>query len=204
MVPKILVVAFVIIMLAAGGYYYLTTPIVAEVPQVPTAQEPRSLAYASSTLGFSISYPERYRVIDSYTYDQFGPKKLIRGVKFAIPMSMAIGTNLSGSDTGVSVEWLPHAKKCTADIYIPANVPSFTLTDAGVQYSIASTSGAGAGNFYEEKVYAIASSTPCTAVRYFIHSTNIGNYEPGSVREFDPVSLLKEFDAIRTSLILNR
>ena len=190
-------------MFAAGGYYYLKTPVL-EAPPLPVAQEPQLIEYSSSTIGFSISYPRGFSAMEPYAYDQFGPKKLIHGVKFMIPMRMATGTNLSSDDTGVSVEWLPRAKKCTADIYIPASVPAFTFIEKQVKYSIATTSGAAAGNLYEEKVYAIASSTPCTALRYFIHSTNIGNYDPGAVREFDRAALLKEFDAIRESLTFSR
>ena len=199
---KILIVVFVTIMLTAGGLYAwksLNNKI--EVPAAPVTQEPVPAVdtYASSTLGFSISYPKGYTVNDSYAYDQFGPKKLIHGVKFTIPMEMATGTNLS-SDTGISVEWLPRAKHCTADIYLTADVPALKLTDHGVTYSIATSTGAGAGNFYEEDIYAIASSSPCTAIRYFIHSGNIDNYPPGVVREFDRTALLKEFDKIRQSL----
>jgi hypothetical protein len=39
----------------------------------------------------------------------------------------------------------------------------------------------------------------CTAVRYLVHSTNIGNYEPGAVREFDRPALIDLFDQIRRS-----
>ena len=44
----------------------------------------------------------------------FGEKKLIHGVKFTIPMTMATGTNLS-SDTHLSIESLPRAKNCTGE-----------------------------------------------------------------------------------------
>ena len=42
------------------------------------------------------------------------------------------------------------------------------------------------------------------AVRYFIHSSNIGNYPEGAVREFDRQALLNQFDQIRRSLILGQ
>lgn len=159
--------------------------------------------YASTTLGYSISYPQGYMVNEAYAYDQFGPKKLVKGVSFTIPAAMATGTNLS-ADTHVSVEELPRAKNCTADIFIPANVKAAALTDGTTQYSVASTSGAGAGNFYEETVYALTGSKPCTAVRYYVHSTNIGNYPQGAVTEYDKASLLSAFDTIRRSLVLSR
>jgi len=160
--------------------------------------------YASSTMGFSVVYPKTYTVNESYAYDQFGPKKLIHGVKFLIPDTMATGTNLSSNDTGISVEQLPHALRCTGDIYLQANVRSNPVTINGVNYSVASSSGAGAGNLYEEDVYALADSKPCTALRYFIHSTNIGNYPEGTVHEYDRAGLLEDFDSIRDSLQLTQ
>ena len=82
----------------------------------------------SSTPEFTIKYPKSFTLNASYAYDAFGPKKLINGVKFTIPDSMATGTNLSSSDTGVSVEWLPNAHSCTGDIFVQANVKAQSLT----------------------------------------------------------------------------
>lgn len=167
--------------------------------EVP-GQEPRS-SYASSTMGISIKYPKSYTLSADYQYLGF-PKKPINGVKVLIPATMATGTNLSNFDTGVSVEQLPRAQSCTGDIFVVDNVKATSVTENGVSYSVATTSGAGAGNLYEEMVYAVSGSKPCTAVRYFIHSTNIGNFEPGVVREFDRTALLAAFDKIRASLVL--
>ena len=156
---------------------------------------------ASSTPGFTIKYPKSFTLNDSYAYDAFGPKKLISGVKFTIPETMATGTNLS-DDTGVSVEWLPNAKNCTGDIFIQADVKPQSLTENGVEYSVATSSDAAAGNRYEEDVYAIVGSKPCTAVRYFIHYGAIENYPAGAVTAFDEPALLAQFDKIRQSLVL--
>ncbi len=201
---KYLIGAAVFILVLGGGYYVWMAMGVQPAPAAPAVlQEETMSTYASSTLGFSIKYPAGYTVNDTYAYDQFGEKKLIHGVKFVIPGTMATGTNLSGFDTGVSVEQLPRAKNCTGDIYIQDNVKAEELTVGSTTYSVATTSGAGAGNFYEETVYAIPGSSPCTAVRYFIHSTNIGNYPEGAVREFDYAALVASFDKIRNSLVLS-
>ena len=158
--------------------------------------------YASSTAAFSIGYPSDYTVDEQYVYDQLGPGRYIPGVRFVIPTSMATGTNLSDYDTGVSVETLPKATNCSASFFLYDSPKAVSYTDNGVTYSVASTSGAGAGNFYEEEVWAIPGTKPCIAVRYFIHSTNIGNYPPDTVTEFDRQALLEQFDKIRQSLVL--
>ena len=204
---KYIVGAVAVVLVAGVGYYMWTQKGSTLQPAAPIEQPaPQQMAtstYATST--FSVVYPADFTVDSSYMYDQVNPKKPISGVKFTIPGTMATGTNLS-SDTYVSIEQLPHAKNCTGDIYLHDNVKAQTMTDNGVTYSVASSSGVGAGNLYEETVYAISPSTPCTAVRYFIHSGNIGNYppagEPGAVTEFDRVALLAAFDKIRESLTL--
>lgn len=198
--------AVVIVLIAMGGYYAwqefgasLTSP----PPPTPLPEEPSMSMYATSS--FRVTYPSTYTVDDTYTYNAFQGKP-IAGVKFVVPSSMATGTNLA-SDSGVSVEWLPRAQKCTGDIYLLENVKPQDMTMGSTTYSVATSSGAGAGNFYEEMVYAISGSKPCTAVRYLLHSGNIGNYPQegeGAVREFDRPALIRAFDGIRDSLILGQ
>jgi len=195
---KYLIAAIAIILVAMAGYYgwqaYNAREQIEPVPEVPATS-----IYATST--FSIVYPASYIADDAYTYNEFEGKP-IAGVKFSVPTSVAEGTNLSSFDTGVSVEWLPRAVNCTGDIYVLPNVKAFERSVGSTTYSVATTSGAAAGNRYEEQVYAISGSQPCTAVRYLIHSTGIENYDPGTIREFDRNTLLREFDAMRDSLIL--
>ncbi len=156
-------------------------------------------SYATST--YSIQYPPSYHLNAAYQYTQFGPNKPIAGTSFTVSPEMATGTNLA-SDTYLSVEQLPRAKNCTGDIFINADVSAQKVTENGVQYSVASSTGAGAGNRYEETVYALVGSSPCTALRYFVHYSVIENYPQGAVREFDRTQLISEFDQIRHSLTL--
>jgi membrane-bound inhibitor of C-type lysozyme len=161
--------------------------------------------YATSTLGFTVRFPANYTVDQKYVYQALGPGKDIKGIKFTIPAAATTGTNLS-KDTYISVETLPKATSCTATQFIDTQngAKASTFSDSGVDYSVATTTGAGAGNIYDEAVFAIPSSIPCTAVRYFIHSGNIGNYPAGTVKEFDKAGIIAEFDNIRRSLVLGR
>ena len=167
------------------------------------AKDPGGLpkVYLDGTVGFSIRYPADYSIDTSYKYQAFGPGKDISGVKFTIPSNLATGTNLSSFDTGVSVEIIPATQDCNAGLFLDGNVSVQIVNDNGVEYSFASTIGATAGNRYEEEVWAIPGTNPCIAVRYFIHSTNIGNYPVGTVSEFDRATLISQFDKIRQSLI---
>lgn len=202
---KYIIGIVVVIVIAASGLLIWqssksTPEPVVETPQPePVVQLPVTHTYA--TTSFSIVYPDGYTEDAAYAY-QGVPKKPIPGIKFVIPATMATGTNLS-ADSGVSVESLPRAKACTGDIYIYQNVKAEDVTVGSRVWSVASTSDAGAGNLYQEIVYALKDSKPCLAVRYMIHSTNIANYTPGAVQEFSRDALLVDFDKIRDSITLS-
>lgn len=160
-------------------------------------------SYAEGSGAFSVRYPQGYTIDPDYQYQYLGPGREIYGVKMTIPASLAAGKNLSSYDTGVSVEMIPAVQGCNAGLFLERADDLQNIVEEGVEYSFASTNGAAAGNFYEEKVWAYPYTNPCIAVRYLIHSTNIGNYEPGAVQEFDRAGLLEQFDKIRRSLTIN-
>lgn len=161
-----------------------------------------TLTYTDSEAGFSLNYPNDFTIDQSYTYQELGPGKEIGGVKFTIPASLKSGTNL-GSDSYISVEEIPQTQNCNAGLFLDQQGGFSgvqTVTDNGTTYSVASTTGAGAGNRYFETIYSIPGTSPCFAVRYFIHYGVIENYPPGSTKEFDQSALLANFDAIRRTL----
>ncbi len=165
--------------------------------------DPSWLTFASSEFGFSLRYPPGYTLNGGYVFEGFGPGHDISGVSFTIPNSMTTGTNLA-NDTRLSVETLPAATSCDAAQFLPDATNARTVTEHGTKYSVASMSDAGAGNFYDTTVYALVDTSPCLAVRYFIHSLNIGNFDPGTVHEFDRNALVGEFDAIRRTLVVGQ
>ena len=175
---------------------------------IEAAKDPGGLplVYENAAKGFSLRYPTGYTVDESYTYQELGPGKDISGVKFTIPASVATGTNLS-ADSYISVEQIPQTQSCTANMFIdlpPApGAAVSTVTDNGTTYSMASYTGAAAGNRYDETVYAIPGTNPCIAVRYFIHYGVIDNYPPGMVKQFDQQTLTDMFDAIRRTLVVS-
>ncbi len=156
--------------------------------------------YSSSGDGVSIRTPQGYTVDSAYQYQAFGPGKGIAGVKFTIPSAVATGTNLS-RDSYISVESLSSQQVCDARTFLAAGNVS-TLKEGTMTYSVASSTGAAAGNRYEETVYAFPDTNPCIALRYYIRYGVLANYPAGTVKEFDKAALLAEFDAIRRTLTI--
>jgi hypothetical protein len=160
------------------------------------------LTYRDAKLGYSISYPRGWKLDPNYVDPSFGPDHDIHGVAFDVPESVQPGTNLSHNDTNVSVETASGTGPCDARRFLADAPEQKSVTDHGVRYSYAENSDAGAGNFYDITIYALPETTPCLAVRYFIHTTNIANYDPGTIKEFDRAKLIAKFDSIRRTLVL--
>ena len=158
--------------------------------------------YHDGQNGYTIRYAKDWTIDPVYTNTSPNPDMYVAmGVRFRIPATMATGTNLSINDTGLSVESIEGVTDCSANTFTSNTITPTPTTINDTEYSFATTSDAGAGNFYEEHIYALPYSQPCTAIRYLIHSTNIANYEPGTKIEFDRSALLQKFDAMRDSLV---
>jgi cytoskeletal protein RodZ len=157
-----------------------------EVQTVSTPEAPSAPIYIDPS-GFSVSYPEGYTVSTSTENPLFS-----NGVSFVVPEALTEGTNLS-SDSRIYIE----AKQGTSTCSAPASNADAAITGrreettsfGGNVYRAVSYTEAGAGNFYETDIYAIQKETACYEIFRFIHTTNIGNYEPGQVGEFDRAKL---------------
>jgi hypothetical protein len=189
---KILIIAvLVVIVVLIGGMTRSAPDVVSVFPQ----------KYTDSVERFSFQYPDGYTLDTTHAYGM-NPNVTIAGVKIQIPASLATGTNLS-ADTYLSVEHLPLTSECTAERFLDGITSTTTEVHNGITYSVLTLSGAGAGNRYEETVYATPGARSCLAIRYFIHSTVLENYDPGTRTQFDAAALHTTFDAIRDTLTLD-
>jgi hypothetical protein len=190
----------VAIVFAVGiGYLIRRSPVISEQTTTSPLTTKVKNNYMNKTVGFSVNIPEGYTTDESYKY-QMAPRQTIPGVKFTIPKSLAKGTNLS-EDTYVSVEKLAGKTECSADSFLDGSHNAAVQTINGMNYSVASAQNAGAGNRYDETVYALQGST-CIAVRYVIHYGAFQNYSAGTVKEFDEATVVKSLDQIRDSLVV--
>jgi hypothetical protein len=66
----------------------------------------------------------------------------------------------------------------------------------GYTFTRSEFNGVAAGNIYAQISYRTVWDNKCFEVIFLIHSTNIGNYNPGTVVAFDQAALLKKFEAV--------
>lgn len=165
--------------------------------------------YASTDGSFSLRLPslknanaDGYSVNESFK-NVLSPNVSIDGVKFTIPSAKAKGTNLA-EDSYLSVEHLETTQACTANLFFDDSRKTVQKTEGDRVYSIATSSSAGAGNRYEEIVYAIFGTNPCLAVRYMIHYSVLENYATGTVVAYNKEELITEFENIRKTVVLNQ
>ena len=76
------------------------------------------------------------------------------------------------------------------------------VTINGVSFTKSESSGVAAGNIYEQTYYRAAHNETCYEIIYFVHYGNIGNYDPGTIKEFDHTALIQKFDQILSTLVL--
>jgi hypothetical protein len=172
-------------------------------PIVPIPEEPAKTAtYSSPQYHFRLTYPTGYSLDTNYVYQGLGPDKPIPGIKVSVPEAYVNGTNLS-KDTGLSVEVMEGRTGCDASWFL-ANSTKGSSESGSISYNSAQNSEGAAGNQYQEYVWAATNSSPCTAIRYFIHTTNIQNYPPGTVKEYDDVKLMDDFAQMRQAFVLLR
>ena len=196
----ILAVALALLLVIAGIARYRggVTGTTTSVPDITTPSDGWQ-PYASAAYSFSIRRPDGFVVDEAYAYQGLRPDESIPGVSFTIPAAMTSGTNLS-KDTRVSVERLPAGTACDAVSFIGSSAgPSQSVRESGRDWTVAKGGDAGAGNFYDETVYATSGPGGCYGLRLFIHSTNVGNYDPGAVVEFDREALDATYAQFRAS-----
>jgi len=159
-------------------------------------------SYSSPTLGYSIAYPADWTFEEDGAYSFSNPT--LKGIAIRIPGRMTNGTNLS-PNTRLSVETLP-GSNCT-----PAQFASKTadpiegvhsLKADGRSYTAAVSDDPYPG--HDDKSYLFVIKGTCMAVRYLVVASDLGAYDPGTVRAFDNRKLMAQFDGIRATLTLKK
>lgn len=159
--------------------------------------------------GFTMRYPDGYSLNKHYENDGSKPgKQGVRGIKVSVRPPLIEGTNLR-PDSGVSVEQIPGSNQCNAGMFFNGESSERELRsrqrDNDILYSVIERKDKRMNSTHEEKVWAIPNSYPCTAIRYFIYYRNYDMIGPENrIREFNRKLILRVFDKIRHSVVINQ
>lgn len=157
--------------------------------------------YSSSQYNFSFSYPTQF----ASATPNYGNLKQ-RVVQYELNNKQYAKTNFADAAFTVSTEQSVNSEECyQANLPggKPKGVPKTRIINS-VGFREYADQGAAAGNLYEGKVFRLYRNQLCYELVQTVHTTNIGNYEPGTVTEVDLVPIWKQLDGILESFTLTK
>jgi hypothetical protein len=161
-----------------------------------------------ATQNFGFSDP-RYLVGLSYT-DEFAPTDVqipvnLKGtplltLAFIDPDFYSPRTNLSEAYLLLAATADPAiVSTCTQPSTQVAETVTGLVSINNITFTRSEFVGAAAGNRYDQVTYRTVWADKCIEMVFLIHSTNIGNYPPGTVVEYDRAALLSKFETVLNS-----
>ena len=140
-----------------------------------------SVRYEDKQFGFSLDRPQN-STIETQGFGAYLPLTQTPMVAITLPKELFEGTNLieagvyigTSSSPAIASKWnLPSAES--------GEVPAGTIEVNGTSFAVFTSTGAAAGNIYEERVYRALRNATCFEIVELLHSGNIDNYEAGVV-----------------------
>jgi hypothetical protein len=154
--------------------------------------------------GFSIAYPIDFSVdddysvalVDDWSMNAFGAPG-VKVLEIDIPKVFEPQTNFADAKLTIGRSADGTAVKECISPSTEGPTSFSTTTINGTDFLKATSSDAGAGNFYETTSYRTLHSGQCYAIEYTIHSSQIGNYPPEyQLKPFDKTKLTDVLDRI--------
>lgn len=145
-------------------------------------------SYTSYGLGpaFRLDYPRTWAVVEGP--DVQGVNRYVGTpvVQVKTPAGYQLGTNLAEASATVSESADPSAvANCVTRVEDLQLQLVSRPASTGLPWASAAHVGAAAGSRYEQTIYRLRSGDACIEVLTTIQSANLGNYNPGTVTEFD-------------------
>lgn len=152
--------------------------------------------YKNQTYGFEFKYPKNFSFVTASYADLQDKIVQIQTDRNEYPK-----TNFGDAAFSVSASYAKSLKDCLALPQIESVNDFFaTTTINGKTFYFATSTGAGAGNFYESRSYrSLVGGYTCIELKNTIHTTNIGNYDPGTVSEVNKEPIWKSLESITNS-----
>lgn len=175
----------------------------------PTTPDETLSTFEDTTSGLSLKYSKDWSLTTSENaYNEFLDATKGEAVLalLQLPSAAYPGTNFGDADFGVSTVPTDSLEACLAytgpSAYADIDSTQSTTVN-GVTYYTGATNGAGAGNFYDSKIFRTYRGANCISIMETVHTMNIGNYEPGAVTEVDAEEVWARLDAIMQTVSFN-
>jgi hypothetical protein len=209
---KKIIFACAFMFVAAGCAKTSTTPVPTPAPipsQLPSAEQtpPGAYEYTSGTYGFTVRYPLDFGL--ATTREQVQPQSYIPVCDETMAACLYykgtgyVGTNFEGAAVSINVlSDKKTAAECQKLLGETSEIQTETGTKVmnGITYYGGVGGGAGAGHFMDTVAYRAFVSNRCYELAGRIASTNIGNYEPGTIKEFDPGKVRSQLEEVVSSV----
>ncbi len=148
---------------------------------------------------FMFEHPKDWTIDDKRLlapWENGAMMKLPEAVRVAAPESWRAGTNFAeaGIDFIVSDN-----TKAVAECAAPPDFADTHISKkvGGINFEQFTQNGAGAGNFYGITSYRGISDGKCYVADLYIHSSNIGNYDPSQgIKEFDKIAVTNALESV--------
>ncbi|HVW71557.1 MAG TPA: hypothetical protein VHB93_00180 [Candidatus Paceibacterota bacterium] len=213
------IVVIILLLVVAIGFFFLgsqfgsgTAPVTVSTSTdtgtgtgstvTPPPQQDTSSWQVFGTALFTIRYPQIFtnNAVESNDEWRSGANGDAGTLDLSImlPKSYMPGTNFSDAKltVGHSASAAPVSNCLKPD---PSGGPSSSMTTRlinGVSFTVFTSSDAGAGNLYDTTSYRTMHNNTCIAVEYTIHYTQIANYPPGTVTQFDESKVAAMLDSV--------
>jgi hypothetical protein len=162
----------------------------------PPGEDVQYFQYANPASGISLTYP-----------DTFAPAIPVYGnYKISPELTLHLIDSRTYEKTNLSEAYLLISSTSDSQIVATCTKPNESGGGPeqiignevinGITFVHSALDGAGAGNYYHQEIYRMTNQDVCYEVIYFIHSTNIGNYPPGTVTEFDSNTLMQKLYSV--------
>ena len=162
----------------------------------PPGKDAQYFQYNNSTTGLSLTYP-----------DIFAPALPVAGNYKTNPeLTLHFIDSKSYDNTNLGEAYLFVSSSSDAQVVATCTEPNQSGGGPeqvvgnevvnGFTFVHSTSEGAGAGNIYEQEIYRMVNKNICYEVIYYIHSSNIANYTPGTVTKFDKNAITQEFYSV--------
>jgi hypothetical protein len=156
-----------------------------------------SVMYSDPQFGFNIYYPST-TVLESTGFDGFLPLTQTPVIGLKLSPDLYAGTNLTEAGVYIGATTTPSiVSTCTDPMTSSGETEaSSTVAIGGATFSVFNSTGAGAGNIYQEKEFRTVQSGTCFEIVELLHSGQIANYPSGTVTAFDETKFSGILDAM--------